>query len=189
MACAKDRYAATYAVAPLLGPPDCQVADFTDIQAAIDALPPAGGKVFVKAGTYVVSKTIRIKASNVHLQGEGMGITNIVADQAMTASPAIEAYDPHAGNPLPLVTDTAKVDTTVTLSPADASTLTAGDYILLYSNKPVDAELPTKHAGEIKQVVAADPQTGVITLDDQIYDAYLVADSAVPSRGQRLTPK
>ncbi len=178
MACSKDRYAATYVVAPQLGPQDCRVADFTDIQMAINALPPAGGKIFVKAGIYVISKTIRIIASNVHIQGEGMGITQIVADQAMTAIPAIEAYDPHAGNPLPLVADTARGDTNVTLSPPDAATLTPGDSILLYSNKPVDAEVPTKHAGEVKQVVAVDVQTGVITVDDQIYDAYLVADSA-----------
>ena len=69
MACAKDRYAATYVVAPELGPPDCQVADFTDIQAAIAALPPAGGKIFVKAGTYPIQKTIQIQVSNVQIQG------------------------------------------------------------------------------------------------------------------------
>ena len=51
MACSTDRSTATYVVAPSLGPPDCRVADFTDIQTAINALPPAGGKVFVKAGT------------------------------------------------------------------------------------------------------------------------------------------
>ena len=73
MTCSTDRYGATFVVAPSLGPPDCQVADFTDIQAAINALPPAGGKVFVKAGTYVVSLTIRVEQSNVHIQGEGMG--------------------------------------------------------------------------------------------------------------------
>jgi hypothetical protein len=39
-------------VAPSLRPPDCQDADFTDIQAAINALPPTGGKVFVNAGTH-----------------------------------------------------------------------------------------------------------------------------------------
>jgi polygalacturonase len=178
MACAKDRYAATYVVAPALGPPDCQIADFTDIQTAINALPPTGGKVFVKAGTYVISKTIQIKQSNVHIQGEGMGITNIVADATMTASPAIEAYNSLAGSPLPLVADTATGDTTVTLNPPDAATLAVGDYILLFSTKPVDAEAPTKHAGEVKQVVAVAAATGVITVDDQIYDAYLLADSA-----------
>lgn len=89
MACSTDRYTATYVVAPSLGPPDCRDADFTDIQAAINALPPAGGKVFVKAGTYVIRHTILIQEGNVHIQGEGMGVTNIVTDQTMTASPAI----------------------------------------------------------------------------------------------------
>jgi hypothetical protein len=183
MACSKDRYAATFVVAPQLGPPDCQVADFTDIQAAITALPPSGGKIFVKAGTYPIQKTIQIQVSNVQIQGEGMGITNIVADQTtMTASPALEVNNPAAGNPLVLVADTQKGDTTVTLSATDAATLTAGDYILLYSDKPVDAEISTKHAGEVKQVIAVDAPTGVITVDDQIYDAYLLADSAAMAR-------
>ena len=152
MACAKDRYDATFVVAPNLGPPDCQVADFTDIQTAINALPPSGGKIFVKAGTYVITQTIRIRQSNVHIQGEGMGITNIVADATMTASPAIEVYNPLAGSPLMLVADTAKGGTTVTLHPPDAATLNVGDYVLLFSNKSVDAEEPTKHAGEVKQI-------------------------------------
>ena len=182
MTCSTDRYGATFVVAPSLGPPDCQTADFTDIQAAINALPPAGGKIFVKAGTYVVSLTIRIEQSNVHIQGEGMGITNIVTAETMTASPAIQVYNPNAGNALPLLTDTSKGETAVTLSPTEAATLTPGDYVLLHSKKPVDAEDPKKHAGEVKQVVTVDALTGVITVDDQIYDAYLVADSAAVAR-------
>jgi hypothetical protein len=59
VACSTDRYTATFVVAPSLGPPDCQDADFTDIQAAINALPPTGGKVFVKAG----SGSVRADAS------------------------------------------------------------------------------------------------------------------------------
>jgi Right handed beta helix region len=180
--CSTDRYGATFVVAPSLGPPDCHTADFTDIQAAINALPPAGGKVFVKAGTYVVSLTIRIEQSNVHIQGEGMGITNIVTAETMTASPAIQVYNPNAGNVLQLLTDTSKGETAVTLSPTDAATLTPGDYVLLHSKKPVDAEDPQKHAGEVKQVVTIDALTGVITVDDEIYDAYLVADSAAVAR-------
>src|SRR5262249_39442959 len=57
-----------------------------------------------------------------------------------------------------------------------------GDYVLLHSKKPVDAEDPQKHAGEVKQVVTVDALTGVITVADQIYDAYLVADSAAVAR-------
>ncbi len=182
MACSTDRYAATFVVAPSLGPPDCRDADFTDIQAAINALPPIGGKVFVKAGTYVVSQTIRIQESNVHLQGEGMGITTIVTAQTMTASPAIQVYNSLAGNVLPLLADTAKGGIAATLSPANAGALTSGDYVLLFSNKPVDAEDPQKHAGEVKQVVAVNRTTGTITFDDQIYDAYLVGDAAAMAR-------
>src|SRR5690242_3699265 len=113
MTCSNDRYTATYVVAPALGSP-CQVADFTDIQTAINALPPGGGKIFIKAGTYVIAKTIRIQKSNIHIQGEGMGITNIIGDATMTASPAIEAYNPAAGAILKLVADTAKNDMSVT---------------------------------------------------------------------------
>jgi hypothetical protein len=182
VACSTDRYTATFVVAPSLGPPDCQDADFTDIQAAINALPPTGGKVFVKAGTYVISQTIRVQQSNVHIQGEGMGITNIVAASTMTASPAIQVYNSQAGSVLPLLADAAKGAIAATLSPAHAAALTPGDYVLLFSNKPVDAEDHQKHAGEVKQVVTVNGVTGTITFDDQIYDAYLLADTAAMAR-------
>jgi hypothetical protein len=42
----------------------------------------------------------------------------------------------------------------------------------------VDTEIITKHAGEIKQITAVDPTSGVITVDDQIFDTYTVGDSA-----------
>ena len=50
--------------------------------------------------------------------------------------------------------------------------------MLLFSNKSVDTEAPAKHAGEVKQIVAVDPTSGVLTMDDQIFDAYTQADSA-----------
>ena len=178
MACSTDKFAATYVVAPDLGPPDCQVADFTDIQSAINALPPGGGKIFVKAGDYVISDTIKIVQSNVHVQGEGMGVTNIIAAPAMTDRPAIQAYNQNIGYDAALVADTTKGDTALALAPADAANVASDDAVLLYSNKSVDCAIATKHAGEIKRVVRADAQTGLVTLDDQIHDAYLVSDTA-----------
>jgi len=64
------------------------------------------------------------------------------------------------------------------ISRSSASSFSVGDYVLLYSNKSVDTEAPAKHAGEVKQIVAVDPTTGIITMDDQIFDAYTQADAA-----------
>ena len=153
--------------------------DFTSLQPAIAALPATGGKIFVKAGIYPIASTITITGSNIQIQGEGMGITAFVADSAMTGNtPALEAFNAAAGTARPLVADTALGDTTFTTSPADAASFAAGDYILLYSDKEVDTEITTKHAGEIKQITAVDPTSGVITVDDQIFDTYTLGDSA-----------
>lgn len=50
------------------------VGDYPTIQAAIDALPAAGGTVVVPAGSYTLSKKVRLP-SHVELRGEGMGVT------------------------------------------------------------------------------------------------------------------
>jgi len=170
-----DRFESTFVVSL-----DPAKGDFTSLQAAINALPASGGKIFVKAGVYKITNTIQIKASNIHIQGEGMGITVFVADSAMTGNtPALEAFSTASdGTARALVADTARGRTTIQTSPVDASSFAAADYILLYSNKSVDTEVPAKHAGEVKQIVAVDPTTGVLTMDDQIFDAYTQADLA-----------
>ena len=170
-----DRYESTFVVSQ-----DPTKGDFTLLQAAINALPASGGKIFVKAGVYKITNTIQIKASNIHIQGEGMGITVFVADSAMTGNtPALEAFSTASdGTARALVADTARGHTTIQTSPVDAASFAAADYILLYSNKSVDTEVPAKHAGEVKQIVAVDPTTGVLTMDDQIFDSYTRADSA-----------
>jgi hypothetical protein len=93
-------------------------------------------------------------------------------------TPALQAFNAGAGTIRPLVADTALGDTTFTTSPADAASFAAGDYILLYSDKVVDTEITTKHAGEIKQITSVDPTSGSITVDDEIFDIYTLADSA-----------
>jgi len=159
---------------------DSTKGDFTSLQAALNALPASGGKVFVKAGVYPITGTIDITQSNVHIQGEGMGITIFVAASTMSGNtPALEAFSSTSdGTPRALVADTARGDITIQTSLADASSFSVGDYVLLYSNKSVDTEAPAKHAGEVKQIVAVDPTTGIITMDDQIFDAYTQADAA-----------
>ena len=41
-----------------------------------------------------------------------------------------------------------------------------------------DTEQPAKHAGEVKLITAVDSIGGVITVDDQIFDTYMVTDLA-----------
>jgi len=153
--------------------------DFTSLQPAIDALPATGGKIFVKAGAYPITSTITIRVSNVQIQGEGMGITAFIGDSAMTGNtPALQAFNATAGTARQLLASTALGETALTTSPVDAASFAAGDYLLLYSDKVVDTEIITKHAGEIKRITAVEPSSGVITVDDQIFDTYTVGDSA-----------
>ena len=170
-----DRYESTFVVSQ-----DSAKGDFTSVQAAIDGLPASGGKIFVKAGSYLISDTIRIRQGNLHLQGEGMGITTLVADSTMTGNtPALEAFSTALdGTPRTLVKDTVRGELSIQTSPSDAASFSAGDYVLLFSNKSVDTEIPAKHAGEVRQIVAVDTATGLLTTDDQIADAYTLADSA-----------
>jgi len=170
-----DRYECTYVVSL-----NAAKGDFTSLQPAIDALPASGGKIFVKAGHYPLIDTVRITQSGVNIQGEGMGITVFVASSAMTGNtPALEAFSAAAdGPPRALVADTSPGDIAIRTSPADSASFAAGDYVLLYSDKQVDTEQLGKHAGEVKQIAEVDPTTGIITLDDRIFDAYTRTDAA-----------
>src|SRR5205814_4707371 len=53
-------------------------ANFSSIQAAIDALPSAGGVVYIPSGTYTITSTITIPVNKrVHLLGVGIDRTII----------------------------------------------------------------------------------------------------------------
>ena len=60
-------------------------ADNVQIQAALDALPAAGGKVVLSEGTFTITTGITETSDNVHIQGAGMGATVIVPADAITA--------------------------------------------------------------------------------------------------------
>jgi len=171
-----DRYESTFVVSL-----DPSKGDFTDLNAAIKALPPSGGKIFVKAGVYSIASTVTIARSNVNIQGEGMGITVFVASSGMTGNtPAFEAFSKASdGTASALTAGTGRGNTTIQISPSDAASFNAGDYVLLSSNKSVDTEAHgAKHAGEVKQITAVDAATGVLKTDDQIFDAYTIANAA-----------
>jgi hypothetical protein len=168
-----DRYESTFVV-DIKGH-----GDFTALQPAIAQLPTTGGKIFVKAGVYPLTSTIQISQSNVQIQGEGMGITIFEAASTMTGdTPALEVFNSAVGTARPVLADTAVGDTSLNLALADAASFAVGDYVLLFSDKEIDTEQPAKHAGEVKQVIAVNSTSGVVTFDDQIFDTYTQAESA-----------
>jgi hypothetical protein len=93
-------------------------------------------------------------------------------------TPGLEVFNSAAGIARPLLADTARGDITLKISPADATSFNPGDSVLLFSDRQVDTEQPAKHAGEIKLITAIDSASGVITVDDQIFDTYTITDSA-----------
>jgi parallel beta-helix repeat protein len=70
--------------------------DYTTIQDGINALPAAGGLVFVKNGTYEISATITIAKSNVALIGQGeatiIRLANGANVNAITIGDAVSSY-------------------------------------------------------------------------------------------------
>lgn len=69
---------------------DCQglnaatfvVSTLAELRSAIDDVPPAGGKIVVRAGTYIVDSTIDIDRDNLIIGGEGVGTVFVLADGA-----------------------------------------------------------------------------------------------------------
>lgn len=64
--------AATFVVSPTPG-----VGDFTTIQAAINALPPEGGKILIREGTYPITSEITIPDKQVFLDGCGTQLSQV----------------------------------------------------------------------------------------------------------------
>ena len=137
------------------------------------------GRCFVKAGTYSLTASLTLTSSNVRIIGEGMGVTNLVCAASVTGdTPAIAVGNGTTGSDLSLTASTAVGNSSITMSPANAATLSVGDWLLLKSNKQVDSENSSKFAGELHYVTAVDTGTGVVALNDVIHDAYLTSDSA-----------
>lgn len=154
--------------------------DNVQIQAAIDAVVAGGGgTVLLRAGTYSLTASLRLAASNVRIIGEGMGVTNLACAASVTGNtPAITVGNDTTGSDLSLAASTAVGDSSITMTSANTATLGVGDWLLLKSNRQVDSENSSKFAGELHHVTAVDTGTGAVAVNDVIHDAYLTSDSA-----------
>jgi hypothetical protein len=156
-------------------------ANFTTLQAAINSLTGTPTIIQISPGNYSTSSSQLpvLTQSNVWIQGAGMGVTTITADTSVTGdTPILDIHGAVSGSSFALTGDTAPGDTTISVSAANSTNFSAGNFILLRSNKQPDTEFTSVHAGEICIITAVNTSTGVITLRDEVNDSYLVADSA-----------
>lgn len=159
-------------------------AQYTKIMDAYNSISGSTPTVIqVAPGTYSLATAdlLSFTKSNIALQGSGRGITVIQADSTVTGSTCLlQVQGAATGSSFSLTVNTAAGDTSLTISIANATTLNgqSPSYILVRSNKQPDTEFTSVHAGEIAKVVSVNTGTGVVTLSDELNDAYLTADSA-----------
>lgn len=151
--------------------------DFADIGSAINALPTTGGVINLGTGTFPVSSSIaNTTRSNIVIQGQGVGST-IVSSSITTDNPIFDFEGTVPGTSRSLTANATKGTNTATLSTGDAATFSAGQYVLIRSNKIWDSELSTK-TGEIQKISSVNAGTGVVTFVDPLNDTYNTSDSA-----------
>ncbi len=76
--------------------PTIDAADFTSLQAAIDALPPAGGIVQLPAGHFVITQPLVIRSGDVCLQGAGTA--TLIENKNETGQPTLLLAHPQNAN-------------------------------------------------------------------------------------------
>jgi hypothetical protein len=76
--------------------PGIDAAEYASLQAAIDALPPAGGVIRLPAGTFEISQPLRITQEDVLL--EGAGTATHIKNVNTEGKPAIEIDNPQQTN-------------------------------------------------------------------------------------------
>src|SRR5436190_18452596 len=72
--------------------PAIEASNYATLQAAIDALPPTGGVVHLPAGTFEITKPLRISQEDVLI--EGSGTATQIKNVATNGQPAIEIDNP-----------------------------------------------------------------------------------------------
>lgn len=159
-------------------------AQYTTLQAAVNAITTNPTVIQIAPGTYSTSSAqlITLTKSNVSIEGSGEGVTIIQADASVTGdTPILDIHGAASGASLVITVNTNPGDLTVTISPTDATTLNSAgaQYVLVRSNKIADTEFGAGwYVGEIQRVSAINTTTGVITLKDELNDSYLTTDSA-----------
>jgi hypothetical protein len=142
--------------------------DTTVIQAAVDGTPTRGTLRF-DGSEYTIDKTIRITDS-INIRGSGTTITSAdVLDNFITAEGT-------SSTEIPLTADVASAEIAVSIT--DASTLTAGQLVLIYDDAiwGEGVEYPNWKTGELHRIQSVSENT--VTLYERITNAYTLGNNA-----------
>jgi len=134
---------------------------------------------FPPGANMLIKTPLTASLSNIVIEGSGRGLTTITMDTSLTgaSSNALTINSsPTFETSFSLVASANIGDTAVSVSPANAATFLAGDYVLVRSNALVDT--PNKHTDEVKIVKSVDATNGQVYFDDRIYSPHLLSDSA-----------
>lgn len=141
----------------------------------------AGGHLVIRKGTYNFASTNlwRHAVGNSRITFEpGAQIIGDATTTADTPLLTIQSTDA-AGSAKTITANVALGADVVTMASGDGSTFSAGDYVLLKSDRVTDTESSApnyKQAGEIKRVKSSTSTT--VTFQDPTMDAYLTSDTA-----------
>ena len=142
--------------------------DEVQLQTALDALPPAGGTVYLTSGTFHMTNTVKIR-SNISLTGsEGTVIRSALPESCLFENDT--GYDETT---VPLAADLKSNSTELTVS--DASDFTVYDWIKITDNTIIGGRDVGKQ-GELARIKSINNNT--ITLSRPVVFSYSVSQSA-----------
>lgn len=162
----------------------------TDIQSIlnsiINAISPAGTPTVIELGAGTFPQTTAYagltgsKIGNITIRGQGTGRTRIELQAGCAYS--IDAAGT-VGTSKNLTANANAAENTITVSTTDAAGFAFGDYIFIRSSRTWDQTgFGVGKQGEIKKIMAVDTGTGIITLNDSLYDSYATADTATVAK-------
>lgn len=140
------------------------------INTAITSLNTAGGGVlWFPEGVYNIDTAIVLK-SNVHLNISASAVLDVAT---LSGGIAIQAQGT-VGTAVPLASNASRTNTSVAVAAGAESGFSAGDYVLVYSERQPD--LSAQKDGEFQIVKST--SSGSIVFQDGLWSAYATADTA-----------
>jgi hypothetical protein len=140
------------------------------INAVISALNAAGGgTLWFPEGVYNID-TALVLLSNVHLN---IGAKAVLDVATLSGGIAMQAQGT-VGTAVPLASNASRTNTSVAVAAGAEAAFTAGDYVLIYSERQPDPA--AQKDGEFQIVKST--SSGSITLQDGLWSDYATADTA-----------